>query len=85
MRPSDHTTLPRRPATSREAPPAVPPDAAPANLSEAAPIHAGPRPEPVVERMRGPGLVLLWGALIAGSWALVLGLGYGAWSLIAAW
>ncbi|HYD66945.1 hypothetical protein [Azospirillum sp.] len=77
MRPSDPTTLQRPLAPGREAP---------SDAAEADPLHAGPRPEPREERLRGPGLVLLWGVLIAGSWALVAGLGYGAWRLIvAAW
>ena len=77
MRRSDPATLPRPPATCREAPSDAP-------FAETDPLHAGPRPERREERLRGPGLVLLWGALIAGSWALVAGLGYGAYRLIAA-
>lgn len=75
MRSSDPTTLPRPPASGR---------GAPSDAAEADPLHASPRPEPREERLRGPGLVLLWGVLIAGSWALVAGLGYGAYRLIAA-
>lgn len=73
MHRSDPTTLPRAPASRREAP---------SDAAEFGPIQTGPRPEPVEERMRGPGLVLLWGAMIAGSWALVLGIGYAVWRLL---
>ncbi|HEY0838173.1 MAG TPA: hypothetical protein VGE72_29965 [Azospirillum sp.] len=88
MRPlSDPATLPRRPSTSRMGHPAAPlegmaPDALPPDVADIGPVSADTRPEPVVERMRGPGLVLLWVALIAGSWAVVAALGYAVYGLI---
>jgi len=44
---------------------------------------AGETPETVVEKMRGPKLVALWAALIALSWAVAGGIGYGAYRLVA--
>lgn len=41
-------------------------------------------PEPAVDRVRGPRLVLIWIALAAGSWAIVGGVGYGLYSLAVA-
>jgi hypothetical protein len=34
-------------------------------------------PEPHVQKMRGPKLVLLWLVLMAGAWLLLGGIGYG--------
>ncbi len=42
----------------------------------------GPLPEPRVERMRGPKLVALWVLLIALSWAVAGGIGYGIWRVV---
>lgn len=38
--------------------------------------------EPYVEKMRGPKLVALWIALIALSWAVAGGVGYGLWRVV---
>ncbi|HYG91903.1 MAG TPA: hypothetical protein VD978_37275 [Azospirillum sp.] len=43
--------------------------------------HCAP-PEPIMEKIRGPKLVILWAVLIALSWAVVLGLGYGLYSIV---
>jgi len=45
------------------------------------PMTGGSLPEPRVEKMRGPKLVALWAALIALSWGVVVGIGYGLWKL----
>lgn len=46
------------------------------------PVTGGNLPEPRVEKMRGPKLVALWAALIALSWGVVVGVGYGLWSAV---
>ena len=46
------------------------------------PMTGGNLPGPGVEKMRGPKLVALWAALIALSWSVVIGLGYGMWSAV---
>ena len=48
------------------------------------PMTGGCLPEPRVEKMRGPKLVALWAALIALSWGLFIGIGYGIWRLMSA-
>jgi len=48
------------------------------------PMTGGNLPEPRVEKMRGPKLVALWAALIALSWGVVIGVGYGLWSVVGA-
>ena len=48
------------------------------------PMTGGNLPEPRVEKMRGPKLVALWAALIALSWGLFIGIGYGIWRLMSA-
>lgn len=44
----------------------------------------GASPEPVVERMRGAKLVLVWTALALASWVVVGGAGYGLFALATA-
>lgn len=39
-------------------------------------------PEPRVEKMRGPKLVALWAGLIALSWAVAGGIGYGVYRAV---
>lgn len=39
-------------------------------------------PEPVVEKLRGPKLIVLWLALIAGAWAVAAGAVYGLYALV---
>ncbi len=48
------------------------------------PMTGGNLPEPRVEKMRGPKLVALWAVLIALSWGVVVGIGYGLWTLATA-
>jgi len=38
-------------------------------------------PKPAVKKIRGPKLVLLWAALIALSWVVVIGAGYGLYRM----
>lgn len=73
MQHSAHTTA-FSPLPVAEDAPAIAPPAAP-------PAYA--RPDPAgEERIRGPRLVLLWGALITGSWALFGGIGYGLYCVV---
>lgn len=39
-------------------------------------------PEPAVEKLRGPKLILVWLALIAGAWAVAAGAVYGLYALV---
>lgn len=39
-------------------------------------------PEPAVEKLRGPKLIVLWLALIAGAWAVAAGAVYGLYALV---
>jgi hypothetical protein len=48
------------------------------------PVAGRNLPEPGMETMRGPKLVALWTVLIALSWGVVIGLGYGLWRLAGA-
>ena len=57
-------------------------DRAPARQHPMPDPVAGAMGEPDVEKMRGPKLVALWIALIALSWAVAGGIGYGAYTLI---
>ena len=43
-----------------------------------------PLPEPGVEKMRGPKLVAVWAVLIALSWAVAGGVGYGVYRALSA-
>lgn len=58
---------------SPASPSTAPPDRQPAGRS---------LPDPVVEKMRGPKLIVLWLALIAGAWAVAGAAIYGLYTLV---
>lgn len=72
--------IPHKPALAHHLPDAAG-KAVRTRIPQCAPVRAWP--EPVIEPMRGPKLVIVWVSLIALSWAIVLALGYGLYHAVA--